>query len=290
VVSDSRDWLGASTAQIVQNVTVGYTDNTQNPPRFYPGMAQSTPDAPAILAFHDGGGYAPTTLAALQPIVDWMNTNNFCSAPVRASATGGLVPAPAKPEPATGNLVVNPSLETLWGSNGNGFSPTMAKCFDKGGYGTPGTSAAFTTTTNPALAHTGNDAQNVTVSGWTSGDSKFIIVQRGVSTGTGAACTPNASANQGHTYTVWVWYKGTWPGYGASTDTTKVGFVVYYRNSSDAWITWASSPLIPPSSGWSLASFTTPPLPAGATGVSFGLAIAGNGNLTTDDYAMVANP
>jgi hypothetical protein len=30
-----------------------------------------------------------------------------------------------------------------------------------------------------------------------------------------------------------------------------------------------------------------PPLPAGATGVSFGLAIAGNGSLTVDDAAMI---
>jgi hypothetical protein len=47
-----------------------------------------------------------------------------------------------------------------------------------------------------------------------------------------------------------------------------------------------SSPLQPPSATWNLASVKTPPLPAGATGVSFGLAIQGIGTLITDDYAL----
>ena len=282
VIADSRDWLGATSAEIVRNVTVGYTNSAG---RFYPGMAQSTPDKPAVLGFHDT---TPETNGALQGIVDWMNTNHFCTAPLRANTTGGVVPPPAPAEPTAGNLVVNPSLESMWApGNVGGFPRDLPNCFMTAGYGTPGVKATFTATTDPSLAHSGNVAENVTVANWANGDSKLVIVQRGQGTSTSNSCTP--AATPGRTYTTWVWYKGSWSGYGASTDQTKVGIVAYYRNSSNQWITWASSPLVPPSSSWNLASFTTPALPSGATAVSFGLAIAGNGSLTTDDYAMIAN-
>jgi len=47
--------------------------------------------------------------------------------------------------------------------------------------------------------------------------------------------------------------------------------------------------LVAPSSSWTLANFVSSPLPAGATAISFGLAISGVGNLTTDDYALASN-
>src|SRR5215831_14257462 len=40
-------------------------------------------------------------------------------------------------------------------------------------------------------------------------------------------------------------------------------------------------------STWTQATFTTPAVPAGANGVSFGLALIANGSLTTDDYSLV---
>ena len=61
---------------------------------------------------------------------------------------------------------------------------------------------------------------------------------------------------------------------------------IYYRDSGGVFRYWMSSPLQPPSASWNLASVKTPPLPAGATGVSFGLAIQGVGTLITDDYAL----
>jgi hypothetical protein len=86
---------------------------------------------------------------------------------------------------------------------------------------------------------------------------------------------------------MWVWYKGTWEYSGSSA--TKVSIASYYRNASGVWMYWQGSPLVSPSSSWNLANFTSAPLPAGATAVSFGLAIQGNGNLTTDDYALAMN-
>ncbi len=51
-----------------------------------------------------------------------------------------------------------------------------------------------------------------------------------------------------------------------------------------------SSPYFPPSRGWAQASWRTPAVPAGASGVSFGLALASNGTLTTDGYRFAQAP
>ena len=74
-----------------------------------------------------------------------------------------------------------------------------------------------------------------------------------------------------------VWYK--------STGTTQ--FALYYRTANGAWFYWTSSPWFATASAWTQATFTTPPVPAGANGMSFGLALIANGTLTTDDYSLV---
>src|SRR5260370_7476290 len=117
VIADSRDWAGVSTDQIVQNVTVGYTSASG---RFYPGMQQSTPSQPAILAFHATTG--TTLYNPLQPTLDWMNANRFCTTrTMRPDATGGPVAPPPIAQPASG-LVVNPPVETARPA-GNARSP-----------------------------------------------------------------------------------------------------------------------------------------------------------------------
>ena len=85
---------------------------------------------------------------------------------------------------------------------------------------------------------------------------------------------------------MWAWYKGSWASSGRSA--TKVSIATYYRNAAGSWVYWQSSPLLAPTSAWTLASFTSAPLPAGATAVSFGLAMSGAGTVTTDDYALAA--
>jgi PKD repeat protein len=286
-VIDTKDWEGATVAQIVQRATVGFTNSAG---RFYPGMADK-----AIILFHDGQT-DPTlnSIQALQPIVDYMNEHHFCATTdVRANATGGLVPPPAPAYPSTGNLVVNPSLETLW-APGQSVASTVPDCFEPNN-----NSKATVVWSTTSDAHTGVVAEKVVVTNWTGDDSKLVVVQRGLDTATANRCNPPVTV--GKSYTTWVHYKGTWPGYGASTDTTKVGIVTYYRIGANAacptggtaspsgWCYWQSSPLVPPSSTWNLASFTTAPLPAEATAVSFGLGIKGNGTLITDDYALVEN-
>jgi hypothetical protein len=80
-----------------------------------------------------------------------------------------------------------------------------------------------------------------------------------------------------------VWYTGNWTG--------NAGIVAYYRDASNNWDYWTSGLAVTTSPGdWNLAWYTSPPLPAGATAVSFGMSLGGNGTITTDDYQMVANP
>ncbi len=163
-------------------------------------------------------------------------------------------PAPTPP-PAGTNLVQNASLETAGGST--------PQCWQAAGYGT--NTAAFSTVT---AAHTGAAAVRLTVTGYTSGDAKLL------QTLDSGSCAPPAIA--GHTYSLRAWYN--------STAVTQ--FTAYYRNSAGTWVYWTSSPWLAASGSYVQASFTTPVLPAGATAISFGLNLFGNGTLTTDDYAM----
>lgn len=263
-IVDSRDWTGISASQIDTNVING--------------MSSAQPGQPVILSFHDGDGSAPTTASALQPIVNWMNANNWCSTiQPRQDMTGGVVPLPPLPWPAASdNLVANSTLAQLR-TTGNLTEPV---CYQEAGANTSSNAATW------SLVHPGYDSNNavqVTITHWTAGDRKLVLTQRQSEASCLAQVTP------GHTYTLWVRYSGSWPGYGASTDQTKGSVAVYYRNGSGAWNYWAGSPIYPPSSGWNVASWTTPPLPSGATAISFGFAMQGNGTLTTTDYAEVQN-
>lgn len=268
-IVDSGDWTGISSAQIASNVTNGYTKNGY----FYPGIKDRS-----IVVMHDGQ-YGTTTnmIAALQPIADHMNAQHLCStSSIRDDATGGVVPPPAPPQPTAGNLVKNPSLEQLRGS-GPAAEPV---CFQQAGANVASNAATWSITSD---AHTGSVAERVDVTNWSAGDRKLVITQR---TSESSSCL--ASVTPGTSYGTWVWYKGGWPYSGASP--TKVSIVTYYRSSSGTWTYWAAGPLVIPTSSWNLAYYATPPLPAGATAVSFGLAMAGNGTLVTDDYALAPRP
>ena len=152
-------------------------------------------------------------------------------------------------------------------------------CFQQAGANIASNVAAWSLTSD---AHIGSVAERVDVTSWSGGDRKLVLTQRQSQSSCLASVTP------GKTYSMWVWYKGSWAYTG--TNPTKVSIATYYRNSSGAWVFWQASPLVAPTSAWNLASFTSAPLPAGATAISFGLAISGVGTVTTDDYALVMNP
>lgn len=166
--------------------------------------------------------------------------------------------APRPPAAVGVNALTNPSLETT--DQFTGF-PT---CFQPGGWGTNTPAWA----TNSA-AHTGTIAEQLTVTGYSSGDAKLLPT---LDLGT---CSPTVVP--GKTYNLSTWYQ--------STGTTQ--FALYYRDSSGAWFYWTSSPWFATASTWTQATFTTPPVPAGAVGMTFGLALIANGTLVTDDYSLV---
>lgn len=149
-IVDSQDWTGISPAAIAANVTRGYTKNGF----FYPGIR-----ANSIVSMHDGLDQTVlNTVQALQPIADYMNANHLCSTDaIRADATGGVVPAPAPPEPTTGNLVQNGALETLKATTSQTAEPL---CFQQAGASVAANSAAWSLTSD---AHSGSVAERLDV-------------------------------------------------------------------------------------------------------------------------------
>ncbi|MBM9467044.1 polysaccharide deacetylase family protein [Nakamurella leprariae] len=172
---------------------------------------------------------------------------------------GATKPAvPGSPTNPGGSATVqNPGLETFNASTG------LPDCFMAGGYGS--NTSTFATTTD---AHGGSTAVKVTVANYVDGDAKLLP---NLDLGT---CAPAATA--GTSYTLGQWYK--------SSAVTQ--FALYYRNASGTWVYWTSSPWFAAATAWTQATWTTPPVPTGATGISFGLNIFSNGTLTVDDFAM----
>ncbi|WP_050348070.1 polysaccharide deacetylase family protein [Arsenicicoccus sp. oral taxon 190] len=164
---------------------------------------------------------------------------------------------PRPPAPAGTNAVLNPSLESLDGATG------FPACFQPGGWGTNTPSWA-----RVGSSHTGAAAQRLSVTGYQDGDAKLLPT---LDLGT---CSPTVVP--GHVYQVSAWY----------TSTAVTQLALYYRDASGAWRYWTSGPWIAASPTWQQAVMTTPPAPADATGLSFGLALIADGTLTTDDYAV----
>ncbi len=174
----------------------------------------------------------------------------------------GVTVNPPAPAAAGVNALVDPSLTSI--NSATGF-PT---CYQPGGWGT--NTVAWSNTTNvPPGSPTGSQSQNVTITNYSSGDAKLLpTLDLG-------ACTPTVVP--GNTYNLSVQY--------ASTAVSQ--FALYYRTTFGNWVYWTSSPWFAASSTWATATFTTPAVPAGANGVSFGLALIANGTLTTDNYSFV---
>jgi hypothetical protein len=59
--------------------------------------------------------------------------------------------------------------------------------------------------------------------------------------------------------------------------------------SGGAWSYWTQSPTFPAESTWTLATWTSPAVPSGDNGASFGMTINANGTVSTSDYSLVDN-
>ncbi|MCU1406198.1 MAG: hypothetical protein JWQ43_2501 [Glaciihabitans sp.] len=176
---------------------------------------------------------------------------------VIGGAVKPVVTAANTPAPGPGkNGVINPGFETA------GATGALPQCWAQGGYGT--NTAAVTVGTG----RTGK-GPTVKITSYTNGDAKVLPVFDG------GTCSPTVTP--GHTYSLRAYYK--------STAVTQ--FAVYLRTASGNWQYWTSSPWFSASSAqFNPASWTTPAIPAGMTGISFGLNLFNVGTLTTDDYAL----
>jgi peptidoglycan/xylan/chitin deacetylase (PgdA/CDA1 family) len=269
-IVDSRDWTGASTAQIITFVTTGGVDLKTG--QILPGIARDS-----IVAMHDGeNATTMNMLGALQPIVDYMNAHGFCSTgTIRPDATGGLVPLPTPAPPVKANLVTNPDL-TSTGPDG------VPRCFERAGSGITGSLAAWSS----GRGLNGSSPQTVTVTRWRSGDRKLVMDQ----SATDPACA--VAVRPGQALQLWVGYTGTWP---RSASGTRVAIVTYYRTGSGTaakpylWHYWQTGPPITASAASTTAYLATAALPIGANGAGFGLTIKGNGTLTVNRFTAAAN-
>ena len=164
-------------------------------------------------------------------------------------------------EAAPANLLQNASLET--DANGD----QIPDCWKRDGYGT--NTAVFTLVSD---AFDGVRAQKLDITAFTSGGRRLASAQDS------GACAPVAVP--GRRYTMTGYYKST----------IQPRFSVYYRNASGSWSWLAESAPLPTSSTYRQATFTSPPLPAGATHISVGLSIFGVGSITTDMFTLVEAP
>jgi peptidoglycan/xylan/chitin deacetylase (PgdA/CDA1 family) len=232
--------------------------------------AQNNGGGWVILTFHHicsptGTTACPSDLSITPTVfsqfVTWLAGQSSVGTTVKT--VGQVIGGPFKPgvtvnPPAPSSTLQNPSLETTDSSTG------FPKCWQAGGWGSNTVAWA-----NTSAAHTGTHAENLTITNYSSGDAKLLPT---LDQGT---CSPTVVP--GNTYGLSVWYK--------STAVTQ--FALYYRTTNGAWFYWTSSPWFAAAANWTQATFTTPAVPAGANGMSFGLALIANGTLTTDDYGFV---
>ena len=168
---------------------------------------------------------------------------------------------------ASGNLLQNPSLETV--SNGS-----FPDCWQLGGYDSVGTG------TVTSDAHSGSSAAKVSITSYSGGDERLLSKEDL------GGCAPSPQA--GHSYAFSTWYHLDSP----------VRLVAYLRGQSGAWDFWAQSPtFFPASSGYTQATWTTPPVPASGTfgsngltcpcgGIAVAVSLRQVGTFTADDLNL----
>ncbi|HET8786641.1 MAG TPA: Ig-like domain-containing protein, partial [Candidatus Limnocylindrales bacterium] len=226
-----------------------------------------------------GGGWVPLvfhqicdacdpnsiTMSDFVALLDWLTARSANGTVVQTvrEVVGGqvqpAVPGPAAPAPPNGtNALRNASLE----QDGDGDHEPDCWTFDS--YGSA--SYSWTRTTD---AHSGSWGERVDVTNYVSGDSKLTP------TPDLGYCTP--SVTPGRTYRLTAWYKSN----------RQVAFTAFTRNGVGAFSFWDTSPSFPASSSsWASASWVTPPIPSGTTGLTFGLTLPTNGFLTVDDLGF----
>ena len=219
-----------------------------------------------ILTFH---GLCPYQCAWIdideslfQEFTDWLEVRTTTNPVVVRSVQeviGGPLEAPvaaaaAKPVAPGENGIENPGLEDWQDEN--------PRCWIQAGYGS--NTADFNKV--PGIA--GGTAAEVTVRRHETGDAKLTQKQDL------GACSP--AVQPGHSYSLRLSY----------TADVRTQLSVYYRDSFGEWQFWVASPFLEPSTAFTPVEWETPPVPEGATGLTYGLSLSSTGSAVTDDYAM----
>ena len=234
-----------------------------------------------LVFHHVCGGSRCGGLAVRATMLDafarWLAQRQRLGTVVRTvgQVTGAPDRATPRVAPAGPHGIVNPSLESVASSGAVGASlettsaapASTPRCWMEGGYGR--NTVRWGRTTD---SHGGRWAERLTITGYHSGDAK-LLPQFDL----GQCSLP---VRPGRSYTLGSWYQLT----------ARTQYSVYYRTWSGRWVYWTSSPYFPASTGWARARWPTPPVPAGASGLSFGLALFSGGTLTTDSYSFTVTP
>jgi peptidoglycan/xylan/chitin deacetylase (PgdA/CDA1 family) len=216
------------------------------------------------LTFHhvdDSGNTLSVRPSVFEDFVAWLAARSALGTEVRTvrEVIGGPEQATMDypPKPRSGNLVRNHGLETP------GHLDALPACWQGVGWGE--NHPSFTVVED---ARTGDAAARLDLADYVGGDAKLLPV---MDLGT---CSPPVEA--GRAYDLGAWYR--------STGETQ--FEIYVRDEDGAWRHWTSSPPYLPTEEWLHATFTTPPVPDGVDGLSFGLNLREAGTLVTDDYSQ----
>jgi peptidoglycan/xylan/chitin deacetylase (PgdA/CDA1 family) len=202
------------------------------------------------------------TVPELTSVLGWLARQAGHGVSVRTvrQVTGGLVrPVVAGPRPPRipPPGVVNSRLSAVASSG-------VPICFQTARYGTNHASFTYRRRGGPG----GAGAELISLTQRKSGTAQLLpSLDLG-------ACAPAVSA--GRNYTLGAWYKSSQP----------VVFNAYYRTALGTWEFWVTSPSMSASRGWTQVRWTPPAVPAGASAISFGLALGSDGTVATTRYSL----
>jgi len=196
--------------------------------------------------------------------LDWLKAQGTTVRTV-GEVIGGTM-RPTVPGPPSPLQVQNPTMSALaiGGANESSEIHGIPACFEIGGYSTNTFTAARTKTRQ-------GYTEQLTVTGYDAGARSILTRQDA------GSCAPGITP--GHTYQISVRYQGAW-------SRVRVRLSLYYLTQASGWTFWTSGPSLPASGNLRQATVTTPPVPAGATNISFGIGLSGVGTLQTSDYSL----
>jgi peptidoglycan/xylan/chitin deacetylase (PgdA/CDA1 family) len=219
-----------------------------------------------IFVFHnvcDGCSTLAVSPSTLSNFLDWLGPRSVSGTSVETvhDVIGGpvkpAVPGPPPPPVRSGNMLLNPSLET--DANGNGFPD----CWQPNSW-----RVSTSNWTHTSDAHSGAFAERVDITSYTSGAVRLLSQQDLGYCG--------ATALAGHSYKLSAWYKGS----------ARPRLVAFVRNAVGTWRVLGQSARLTKSTSWKRGSWTSPALPADANGIGIGVAVESVGSLTMDDLAI----